>query len=51
MATGACGELRRQNNTGATLTFSVDDIGANPGNIEIIDLVLTDEKAEIENPC
>lgn len=33
---------------GATPAFSVDDIGVNPGAIEVIDSVLTGEKAAIE---
>lgn len=49
MATGARGRTEAaEQYLGATPTFSVDDIGVNPGNIEIIDSVLTDEKAEIE---
>ena len=33
---------------GATPAFSVDDIGVNPGDIEIVDRVLTSDKAETE---
>ena len=33
---------------GATPAFSVDDIGVNPGDIEVVDRVLTTDKAETE---
>lgn len=33
---------------GATPPFSVDDIGVHPGDIEVIDSVLTGDKAEVE---
>lgn len=49
MATGSRGRTEAaEQYLGATPAFSVDDIGVNPGSIEIIDSVLTDEKAEVE---
>ena len=33
---------------GATPAFSVDDIGTNPGDIEVVDRVLTEDKLETE---
>jgi hypothetical protein len=33
---------------GATPAFSVDDIGVNPGDIEVVDRVLTSDKVETE---
>jgi len=50
MATGSRGRTEAaEQYLGATPAFSVDDIGVNPGSIEIIDSVLTDEKATTDN--
>lgn len=49
MAVGARGRTEAaEQYLGATPAFSVDDIGGNPGEIEVIDSVLTGEKAAIE---
>lgn len=49
MAVGARGRTEAaEQYLGATPAFSVDDIGVNPGEIEVIDSVLTGEKAAIE---
>ena len=49
MAVGSRGRTEAaEQYLGATPAFSVDDIGVNPGEIEVIDSVLTGEKAAIE---
>lgn len=49
MAVGSKGRTEAaEQYLGATPAFSVDDIGVNPGEIEVIDSVLTGEKAAIE---
>ena len=49
MAAGARGRTEAaEQYLGATPAFSVDDIGVNPGAIEVIDSVLTGDKIDIE---